>query len=441
MRDIKHITKKKSFFGRKSHHKKLSINAYKRLIEPQQKKRLRLVIPFFAAILAAYPLVWVLVSAKNAISSVSKTVTTAAPKPVDRTELFKLAAESLPRSSFDGGRLLASLSDGSTIIYGVDEELQQRVTQVMQDNRVPYGAFVAIEPKTGRILAMKGHSSIDPRWEPQSVYGLYPMASLFKIVTATAAIEQNKVTSDTLFAFRGRLTSENPKYWSVKQGSGNQQMLLSHAMGKSVNPVFGRLASDVAGKDSIVSCAARFGFNATLFPNPAVPSQCIVPQTENELMLMGAGLCKEVKISPLHAASMMAAIANNGVMMQPVLGRELRNGKGETIYMEKPQEVRRIVTPETARELSRMLGTTVSTGTSRKAFHDRRGRRKLASIPVAAKTGSINGTSPAGHYSWFVAYAPADDPQIAVAALIVNQDKWRIKASHVGEQALEAFFR
>lgn len=441
MRDIKHITEKKSFFGRKSHHKKLSANAYKKLIEAPSRKRLRLVIPFFAAILAAYPLVSILVSAKNAVSSVGKATAAPAPKPLDEKELFRLSAESLPASRFDGGRLMATLADGSSIVYGIDEDLQQRVTQVLHDNRVPYGAFVAIEPKTGRILAMTGHSSIEPAWEAQSVYGLYPMASLFKIVTATAAIEKSKVTSDTVFAFRGRLTSENPKYWSVRPGSRSDQMPLSVAMGKSVNPVFGRLASDVAGKDSILSAAERFGFNTVLFPTPAVPSQCTVPQTQNDLMLMGAGLCKEVKISPLHAASLMAAIANNGVMMRPVLGRELRNGKGEIIYTEKPQEARRIVTPETARELARMLATTVSTGTSRRAFHDRRGRPLLASIPVAAKTGSINGTSPAGHYSWFVAYAPTDDPQIAVAALVVNQDKWKIKASNVGEQALEAYFR
>ena len=88
-----------------------------------------------------------------------------------------------------------------------------------------------------------------------------------------------------------------------------------------------------------------------------------------------------------------------------------------------------------------MLSTTVSTGTSRKVFHDRRGRPKLADIDIAAKTGTIDGKDPAGHYSWFAAYAPINDPQIALVALIINQEKWKIKASYVGEQALEAFFK
>ncbi|SNB48035.1 penicillin-binding transpeptidase domain-containing protein [Geobacter sp. DSM 9736] len=438
MRDIKHIIDKKGLFHR-SPQRNSSVAGFKNLIESKPKKaRLRIILPIVAVLLAGYPVASGLL---NTISSLSKTATAAPAKAIDSKELFRLGAEALPSSRFDGGQLLATLPGGGTILYDIDQELQERVTETLRRYKVPYGAFVAMEPKTGKVIAMTGHSSVDPAWEAQSVYGLYPMASLFKIVTATAAIEQNKVTSDTVFAFRGRLTSENPKIWDVKPGRNHLEMPLAIAMGKSVNPVFGRLASDVVGKESIVSCAERFGFNQALFPTPALPSRSIVPQDNDQLKLMGAGLCKDVQISPLHAASMIAAIANGGLMMQPVLAREVRNANGEPLYVEKPQAVRRIVSPETARELSRMLGTTVSSGTSRRAFHDRRGRPKLASIPIAAKTGSINGTSPAGHYSWFVAYAPADNPQIALAALIVNQDKWHIKASNLGEQALEAFFR
>jgi len=156
---------------------------------------------------------------------------------------------------------------------------------------------------------------------------------------------------------------------------------------------------------------------------------------------MGAGLGREVKISPFHAALMMAAIANDGVMMMPALADDIKNGKGETVFTVQPQTARRMVTSEAAAKMARMLSTTVSTGTSRRAFHDRRGRPMLKDITIAAKTGSIDGTDPAGHYSWFAAYAPINDPQIAIVALVVNQAKWKIKASHLGEQALEAFFK
>jgi cell division protein FtsI/penicillin-binding protein 2 len=324
----------------------------------------------------------------------------------------------------------------------IHPELQGRVVKVMEQYQVPYGAFVAVEPKTGRVLALAGHSTVNPAWADTSFFNLYPMASLFKIVTAAAALEQKKVLPDTVFEFRGRSYSENPKYWSVKSGRGNQQMPLSLAMGKSINPVFGRLASDVVGKDSMMSYAEKFGFNQTLFPDvPVTPSKAQAPRDDLELKLMGAGLGREVKISPLHAALVIAAIANGGTMMTPLLAEEIKSGDGSSLFSEKPVPARRLVSSETARQLATMLSTTVNTGTSRKAFHDRRGRPKLASVNICAKTGSINGKDPEGSYSWFAAYAPAEDPKIALVALVINQDKWKIKASFLGEQALEAFFK
>ena len=155
---------------------------------------------------------------------------------------------------------------------------------------------------------------------------------------------------------------------------------------------------------------------------------------------MGAGLDHDVKISPLHAAVIMSAIANGGKMMVPGLTSSIIDGQGVEKERFTPRELRRLVTPETSASLTRMLSSTVLTGTSRRAFHDRRGRL-LVGVPIAAKTGSIDGTDPKGHYSWFAAFAPTQEPRIALVALVINPDKWRVKASQVGEQALEEFFK
>ncbi|HLO25665.1 MAG TPA: penicillin-binding transpeptidase domain-containing protein [Geobacteraceae bacterium] len=447
MRDIKNITSRKRLarFRLFQLRRRPSNNSYRTLTEAKPaQRRLRFLLPAMALLLAAYPVVSLITSARNAVSSVAPAPP---PKvkpysPLDPYKSFQLAADSLPALSPQGENFVAPLPDGGTIIYSIDQDLQERVQKVMASYQVPYGAFVAVEPKTGRILAIAGHSTIDPRWKERAYFNVYPMASLFKIITAAAALEEKKVSADTVFAYRGKLTSVNPKYWSVRPGRGNQEMSLATAMGKSVNPVFGRLASDVVGRTSIMSSVERFGFNQPLLPGTSItPSKAAPPQNDMELMLMGAGLGREVKVSPFHAALMMAAIANDGVMMLPSLANQIKNGKGETIFSLTPQTARRMVTPETAAQLARMLSTTVSTGTSRRAFHDKRGRPKLASVNIAAKTGTIDGKDPAGHYSWFAAYAPINDPQIALVALIINQDKWRIKASYVGEQALEAFFK
>jgi cell division protein FtsI/penicillin-binding protein 2 len=126
-------------------------------------------------------------------------------------------------------------------------------------------------------------------------------------------------------------------------------------------------------------------------------------------------------------------------MMAPSLTDRVTDTTGASREQFTPREIRSLVTPETAKALTRMLSSTVTSGTSRKAFHDRRGRPRL-NIAIAAKTGSINGTDPRGHYSWFAAFAPANDPRIALVALVINQDKWKIKSAQVGEQALQEFF-
>jgi len=420
-------------------------NAFKQIEETKpQKRRLKIILPIIALLLASYPVISLFSSprVKPEASSAKAATAPVSLKNLDHWGAFRLAAEAFPNAQAQGGSYSAAMPEGGRIVYAINEELQRRVEKVLSDYKVPYGLFVAIEPKTGRILAAVSHSSAQPGWERGANYNLYPMASLFKIVTATAALEERKVSADTPFAFNGRLTSENPKYWRVKPGRGNQQMPLSIAMGKSVNPVYGRLAGEVVGRDPLLMYAERYGFNQNIFPgSPIAPSTAPSPATIDELMLMGAGLNREVKGSPFHAAIIMATVANGGVMMAPSLAREIRDAKGNVVFTQTPQPLRTVMTPETAASLAQMLATTVKSGTSRRAFHDRRGRRMLASVSIAAKTGSIDGTDPAGHYSWFAAYAPMDDPQIALAALVINENKWRIKATSVGEQALEAFFR
>lgn len=401
-------------------------------------------MPILALVLASYPLFFLLQSSRPFFSNIAKAASKHSNRTAEKLDSYKSfhsAVETLKRTSITDNGLAAAIPGGKKVIFTIDAALQDRVRNVMKDNDVPYGVFVAIEPKTGRILAMTGYSSIDPSWAEAANFRLYPMASLFKIITASAALEQKKVEPDTMFAFRGYSYSENPRYWSVKPGQGGQQMSLALALGKSINPVFGRLASDVVGKESIMTYAQRFGFNQNLFPGvPVEPSRAAVPQDDLELKLMGAGLGREVKISPLHAAVMMASIANQGTMMAPLLIKEIRDANNAVVFADVPQSIRRLVTAETAAQLSKMLLTTVTSGTSRRAFHDRRGRPKLASVNVCAKTGSINGKEPVGSYSWFAAFAPAEDPKIALVALIINQDKWKIKASYLGEQALEEFF-
>lgn len=449
MQDIKHLIKEKeSPFRRLLSSRKGKIqNVRRRLDEsPRKKLRLRLLLPVIAVMLGSWPLYSLLANTANSLSSVPKAdAKSASPAPklssLNIFESLQFSADLVQSARLVGDKMESSLPDGGSVTYNLDPALQQKVSQYLAARRVPYAVFVAIEPKSGRVLGMVSHSTVDPLWHKEACYQIYPMASLFKIITASAALEQNKVSPDTVIAFNGKGTSVNPRYWEPR-GRRSPEMTLTDAMGKSVNPVFGRLASAVVGKEQLILEANRFGFNRQLFPGTAIiPSTAFPPQNDAELKLMGAGLGREVKISPIHAAAMMGAVANRGVMMTPLLAEKVISGTGEVLFSAAPLELSRLLSEETTAKLAQTLSTTVKKGTSRRAFHDRSGRALLAKLNIAAKTGSIDGQDPQGQYSWFAAYAPMEDPQIALVALVVNQGKWNVKASHVGEKALEAFFR
>ncbi|MFA7059582.1 MAG: penicillin-binding transpeptidase domain-containing protein [Pedobacter sp.] len=459
MQDLKHLTRKKRLSGFgisriNSSNKRRKIASESdsrrfRLPTGKQREQLKHLLLFLAIVLGLTPVSLIVFKkaphAAKVLAEVLRShldsplsVVEAAKRPPDSS--FQTACQLLDSATVAGAELTAQTSAGETLHYTIQGDLQKRVHDFMAANQVPYGVFVAIEPGTGRILAMTAHSSADPQWARNAFFDLYPMASLFKILTASAALESRKITPETVVEFRGDSYSENPSYWETSPKGKNNRMDVTYAMGKSINPVYGRVAADIAGKASVLESIRKFGFNQALLPGtPAKQSRAEEPQSTHELMLMGAGLDHEVKISPLHAAVMMAAIANGGRMMSPGLTEKITDTKGAEKAPHTSRAIRQIVSPETASSLTRMLSSTVTSGTSRKAFHDRQGRPRL-DLEIAAKTGSINGTDPLGHYSWFAAFAPANNPCIALVALIINQDKWKIKSPQVGEQALQEFF-
>ena len=458
MQDFKHLShnRRSSLFKQPAQNRKLSppVAASSVLSAPptgKRRKRLVRILAVLVVLLGLGPLTFLLAGKLSThipkltslLSGETKQVPPRAAEAArPRLSPFEQACGLLPSAAPADGRLAAVTADGERYEFSIVDSLQQRVHEYFEKNKVPYGVFVALEPASGRILAMTAYSSVDPQWPKSAYFELYPMASLFKIVTASAALEAGKINPDSVVEFRGGSYSENPRHWSAAPRGRNNRMDVTYAMGKSINPVYGRIASDIAGKDLVMERVRSFGFNQALLPGvPVKESKACEPSSELGLRLMGCGLDHEVKVSPLHAALIMASLANGGKMMSPSLTDRVVDGAGSQKEVYISRELRQLVSPSTSAALTRMLSTTVTTGTSRRAFHDRRGRPTLAGIDIAAKTGSINGSDPKGHYSWFAAYAPTRNPRIALATLVINQDKWKIKASQVGQQALDEFFR
>jgi membrane peptidoglycan carboxypeptidase len=139
-------------------------------------------------------------------------------------------------------------------------------------------------------------------------------------------------------------------------------------------------------------------------------------------------------------AMIMSAIASGGAMPRPVLVERIEDRDGEPLYESAPGKWRDTVLPETADAVVRMMVKTVEMGTSHRAFGPPGRTPLLQDMDVAGKTGSLSGWTPSVHFEWFAGVAPVGSPKLALAALVVNDGRWKIKGSYVGKEAFNSYF-
>jgi cell division protein FtsI/penicillin-binding protein 2 len=145
-------------------------------------------------------------------------------------------------------------------------------------------------------------------------------------------------------------------------------------------------------------------------------------------------------MSPLHAALIAATIANDGEMPRATLVDRVLDAQGAVLARATPEAFRRVISAATAQQVNSMMQNTVARGTARRTFHDPAGVPFVPGITIAGKTGTLSGENPYRGYTWWVGFAPAEHPTIAVASLVVNTPTWRIKASFVAREALRYHF-
>jgi cell division protein FtsI/penicillin-binding protein 2 len=343
----------------------------------------------------------------------------------------------LGRMAFDAaaGRFVASLGARRATLT-LDPHLQERLRRALADHRVPWGATVLLEPRSGRVLAMAEHSQNERGARDLALRAIGPAASVFKIVTAAALLEQG-VGPDDPICYHGGKHRIAPRNLADDPRRDRRCLTLAAAMGHSANVVFAKLADRGLTPDLLRAAADRWLFNAAIpFARPVEVSRAEIPADPFRLATTAAGF-GAVRLSALHGAVIAAVVANGGVLVPPEVVAAVEGGVAPLAA-----DPRRIVDERVAEALARMMRTTITEGTARKVFRrDRWARRSpLREVPVAGKTGSLADPQPYRDYSWFVGFAPADDPQVAVAAVVVNERRWRVKAPWVAHHALEAYF-
>nr|WP_314315215.1 penicillin-binding transpeptidase domain-containing protein [Kocuria rhizophila] len=328
---------------------------------------------------------------------------------------------------------------GASVELTLDSTLQKVAYDALEGHN---GSIVAVDPKTGEIKAMVSRKSYDANAmsshntdkvvaaadqlnaDPdkplvnRAIGGdLYSPGSTFKLIDTVAALESGKYTTDSTLQNPGELplpdtTVTLPNY---RQGgcSARTQVNLQFALEQSCNTPFAQLAMDL-GQDKIRQTAENFGYGQKLsIPLDVTPS--VFPQDMNQAQLALSSIGQyDVRTTPLQVAMTSAAIANDGVMMKPSLVKNVRSSDLSVIDQFKAEQLRRSTDADTAHTVTDLMTSVVDNGIARGAA--------VPGVKVAGKTGTAEIGKDGLNDSWFTGFAPADDPQLAVAVVIEDVD-------------------
>jgi penicillin-binding protein A len=307
------------------------------------------------------------------------------------------------------------------------------------------GAVVALNPSTGAVLAMASSPAYNPNLIEnhfaqalrsggkcgalvnRATAGRYQPGSTFKVVTATAALNSGRFTPDSRFDDPGYCV----EYGKQVRNAGNPEapeafgnVSLFQGLQHSINSVFCNVGKAI-GAGSILSYAKRFGFY-DLPPLETPEDERVAsglynrgrlfypkhPETQVDPGRLAFGQ-ERLQVTPLQMAMVAATVANHGVLMRPHVVQRVVGPDGKTIVRAKPHQLARVMSPRVASELNAMMQAVVTGGTGPKAA--------IPGVPVAGKTGTAETGRGNIYTAWFIALAPADRPQVAVAVVVEDQ--------------------
>ena len=321
----------------------------------------------------------------------------------------------------------------------LDPVYQRAATKLLRRGEVFDGSVVMTDIRTGRVLVWASYNHGRPRDLPSEASA--PSASVFKVVTASALFEQG-VSLNEKFCYRGGRSAITARELEPNEKRDKWCVTLGRALGRSINTVFARLASQNLDQQKLTGAARRLGWDIDIpFDVPIQRSKLEIPSERLEFARTAAGFWNST-LSPFQGANLAQTIANNGEMIRSYLVERVIDEDGEEIYR-RPHErqvFKRVLDERTAWAVARMMEQTVADGSSFKTFHDRAGRPFLPNIRIAGKTGTLQTKKTGTLHTWWVGFAPADKPEIALSVLVNNRGPWRVKGTHVAADMLRIYF-
>lgn len=336
----------------------------------------------------------------------------------------------------------------ASIEYAFDPKLDAYITKLLKSYRSDYATVAVIDNETGEVLAAVGvegrTGSVDDSLVLNSTH---PSASLIKMITAAELIQNAKIARSTEFEFRGRSTTLF-KYQldESKNNRWDKAQDFETAFAKSNNVIFGKAAIKYMNGEKLVKMGENFGFNQSFIQElPFIKSHIGLAPAGDDYRLaeFASGYNDETVISPIHAAMMASIVANNGIMKNPKVIAKISDATtGETLWENTAIE-KRVLAPETTKEMQEMMGMTIDGGTARKSFGKMNTGYKNA-LEIGGKTGSITGGKPFGKRDWFAAYAiPRDHERgkgISISVMNVNVKRWHVKSTMLAKNIIEYYY-
>jgi len=327
---------------------------------------------------------------------------------------------------------------GGDVVLTLQKAAQEAAVEGLSGKR---GAVVALDPRTGAVLAMASAPTYDPNqlssFEPaeirdyraqllardagnpllnRAIRETYPPGSTFKVITAAAALEkgltpETRIPSPTQLVLP-QTTRPLNNFGGETCGDGTTSTL-ADALRISCNTAFAQLGLDL-GADAVRAQAEAFGFgDDTLDGIPERAVESVFPAELNLPQLGQSSIGQySVAATPMQMAMVAAGVAHGGEVMRPYVVDELQAPDLKQLSSTEPQLYRRAVSRDTASALTAMMEQVVDAGTGTSA--------QIPGVRVAGKTGTAQNAVGADPHAWFIGFAPAEDPQVAVAVLVEN---------------------
>lgn len=329
--------------------------------------------------------------------------------------------------------------EGNDVVTNIDPEAQRVALAGLEAQG--FGAVVAIEPSSGRVRVLASNPGYDPNRIPfdltqlnlntletpllnRGTQGLRPPGSTFKVVTAAAGLDSGTITPETLIDAPGTIDVQGqPLANDFDQDYG--EIALDEALTNSVNTWFAQLGEDL-GAETMFEYMDRFGFGST----PAIDlpddqvyrsgvfdgDRLLGPADPVDVARIAFGQ-ERLIVTPLQMAQVAAAVANGGSLMRPQIWSRVVDPDGRVVDELDPSQYSRPIDEGSAAELTTAMEGVVREGTGTNAA--------IPGIAVAGKTGTAEtpfnescGGGSEENQAWFIGFAPADDPEIAIAATI-----------------------